>query len=442
MRWFRKNGDAPRLLSLSPIRTQSNEIYLDEEFETSKPTTKHRSRLGIYYQIYLLLLLLLIIISTGNWIRHSRKNDINLYNVEESVIIVEKSNRCRNKIESGLLGISSGKSHFREKRNPLLDKVKHTRLSCFKNISNTSQIDFPSTSVTNVDKHYLHNDRNNTRAVTENDTKYDISAQPNVDRICTHENTCSSLPRKSYFAAKLRAMSEKYLNSSTNKVLSQLCKDQSDNRLYPSDNELLHIKPRSYSYGSLQSLEEFHRKERPSFFQEKDNQIVVTNENDIILPIDTEDTDSGIIVTDSTSSSMVEDYVYRYDTDTLSRNTSLDERRNSTSICLEYEKESRPSKIVSLDGKELYRKTSSNLCETNLQETGRNRENIAAAPRILSPNVKENSILVVQLVKTEASEELGIYIAQKSSEQVYIVCHIVEGGLADRYEFLILQNKN
>lgn len=49
MRWFRKQGEAPRLLSLSPLRSESTgaertpENYLDSG---SKPHVRHRSRIG------------------------------------------------------------------------------------------------------------------------------------------------------------------------------------------------------------------------------------------------------------------------------------------------------------------------------------------------------------------------------------------------------------
>lgn len=57
MRWFRKQDEVPRLLSLSPLRTtESNNEQLDNNrtspdnnettIKTPKPNVRHRSRIG------------------------------------------------------------------------------------------------------------------------------------------------------------------------------------------------------------------------------------------------------------------------------------------------------------------------------------------------------------------------------------------------------------
>lgn len=49
MRWFRKQGDQPRLLSLSPLRTETsrNEYTSNDQLEIAKPNS-HRSRIGLF----------------------------------------------------------------------------------------------------------------------------------------------------------------------------------------------------------------------------------------------------------------------------------------------------------------------------------------------------------------------------------------------------------
>lgn len=48
MRWFRKQGGAPRLISLSPLRTDSPrpDLPSEELLETTKSHSRHRSRIG------------------------------------------------------------------------------------------------------------------------------------------------------------------------------------------------------------------------------------------------------------------------------------------------------------------------------------------------------------------------------------------------------------
>jgi hypothetical protein len=46
MKWFRKQGEAPRLLSLSPLRTPESEQVTNLEILTPPKHVKRRSRLG------------------------------------------------------------------------------------------------------------------------------------------------------------------------------------------------------------------------------------------------------------------------------------------------------------------------------------------------------------------------------------------------------------
>lgn len=48
MRWFRKQGDQPRLLSLSPLRTESSrsDYTTNDQLDINK-SNNHRSRIGL-----------------------------------------------------------------------------------------------------------------------------------------------------------------------------------------------------------------------------------------------------------------------------------------------------------------------------------------------------------------------------------------------------------
>ncbi|CAF4793542.1 unnamed protein product [Pieris macdunnoughi] len=130
MRWFRK-GEPPRLLAVSP----------ETEPRTTRPSRNDSSPVS-YLQ------------------RKSSSSSIetNFYNLNEQVITVEKSQHtCHNNEHTPVTRrislqnsptslqescVSSRKNRagsvekeymvYREKRNPLLDKVKNTKLSCFK----------------------------------------------------------------------------------------------------------------------------------------------------------------------------------------------------------------------------------------------------------------------------------------------------------------------
>lgn len=159
--------------------------------------------------------------SPGVWSRHAGKGSTNYYNVEESLIIVEKSDRRRQKSQSrsasigGIGVLESG--YAREKRNPLLDRVKHTRLSCFRSASNASQLDAPSTSGHCVSGDFA-------LAAPNAPPRPPRPLEDATSPLFYVSDNYDSLPRASCFAAKLRAMSEKYLQSSTNKFLAKLYK--------------------------------------------------------------------------------------------------------------------------------------------------------------------------------------------------------------------------
>lgn len=277
--------------------------------------------------------------SPSMWPRHH--NSTNLYNVGESIIIVEKSSsdrRSRNK--------SQGRDncHSREKRNPLLDRVKHTRLSCFRS-SVSSQVDVPASS-------------------------------SGVDTLLTDDDNSiyDSLPRSSCLAAKLRAMSEKYLQSSTNKFLTKLYKNQDPPPSSKTDKKrLVRAKLRSFSYGTLPGLDEFQKKHNPLYHDDDDTQLLGDGDDD---------SDSGILLNDSGSSSILDAPLVE------TRNVSMHQRRK----CVD-EAPILPAK---------------------------------------APTAQRKNVRLVRLLKENAEDELGILIA-KGKNPGYVIADVLPGGLAQRY---------
>ncbi|EFA10855.1 pro-interleukin-16 isoform X2 [Tribolium castaneum] len=336
MKWFRKQGEAPRLLSLSPLRSAESDQNPNVEILSPPKHVKRRSRLEM---------------SPAVWARRqNNKNDTNFYNVEDSVIIVEKSRR---RYKSQPRSVSD-----REKRNPLLDRVKHTRLSCFRSNSTASTLtDVPSCS----------SDQN-----TSDSQSLDLELLGVSDKY-------DSLNRASCFTAKLRAMSERYLQSSTSKFLNKLYKSpgplaESTPVKNPRRKKNLRAKLRSFSYGALPGLEEFQAQEPE----------ILDDEDERLLLVDHEDSDSGIIVNDSGLS------------DTFSGN-SESTRRNH------------PQRALSLDRREIFRNFS-----------------------------EKKTTTLVRLVKRSPDEELGIFLT-KSREVFhgFVVAHIVPDGVAARQSSLM-----
>ncbi|GJQ68109.1 hypothetical protein Trydic_g10705 [Trypoxylus dichotomus] len=354
MHWFRKQGDSPRLLSLSPIRHehQNQDGRRKQEVESSNG---HNSRSRL----------------VGWPIHHNSKNNVNLYNVEGSVII-EKSDRYHKLKQS---------SSSEEKRNPILDKVRTTRLSCFRTSSNSSQAD--TSSASSICDNIITN-----KEIA--DCTCDVSVDQNLCDTCA-STIVEPIARTFCFTDKLRAMSGKYLQSSTSRFLAKLYKNQesplAESTPNKSASKRKNMKPklRSFSYGALPGIEEFQKKNL-------NQQSEVRNENldEEIRLLDCDDTDSGILVTDSNCSSF----------DSQSENQS--------------------QRFFGFEGSHSF-------------EDG----DKPMLPRKVSA-YKSNTVLV-RLVKNTPYEELGIVIAKKSPPgQGYVIAHIVEGGFAHREGSLLV----
>lgn len=199
-----------------------------------------------------------------------------------------------------------------------------------------------------------------------------------VDPDC---GTYDSLPRSSCLTAKLRAMSQKYLQSSTNRFLAKLYSSHdaplSSSTPSKSKKKLARAKLRSFSYGTLPGLDEFQKKHNPLF-----------HEDDTQLLDDEDDSDSGILLNDSGSSSIM-------DTDASVLNSPVVETRND-----------------------------------NVQAKERKCE--APVLPAKAPCGMQKVLKLVRLMKQEPSEELGILIARNPGNNGYVIASVLPGGLAER----------
>lgn len=354
----------------------------------------------------------------SSWARgYYDKNDTNLYNVEESVVIIEKSERRRHKSQPRNSSyVENG--HLREKRNPLLDKVKHTRLSCFRSNSNASALNESPSCSTTTTPSSLSSSTPQTATNNSNDDEY----QQNLNVYNDNVDYNDTLRRASCFTAKLRAMSEKYLQSSTNKFLNRLYK--SPEQFGPTTsktNRKKITKKRSFSYGALPDLETFQNISNPVFHEEQIN--INSYEEDRLPLVDNEDSDSGILVNDSSfSSSGFDSSCY-----SITNNDLFDDNeRNSSNRIKNKNKRHHSQRALSLDRRELYKNTKNNdhLDDANL----------------LTNNTSFNkNVIVVCIVKKTADEELGIFITKsKLIAHGYIVAEIVPDGAAARDNSLLI----
>lgn len=383
--------------------------------------------------VVMMCFLFLADMSPVRWQRRrtsSTHESVNCYNVTDRVVVTgapaEKGGRYwspqRRKLSKTSSGCSSpinGSCSSRERRNPLLDRVKHTRLSCFKSSETISQPedssgseagstafnnadeqdddcrgllpfdtsslkeDLPSivkasyrtsmsssvgglladdvegeddvfqrqgveertTSEVKVNGVFRGNEvfsasksNENVVYLSNQDCVSDCVNDVDVDR-CVGQVVSGSYATKSVIepagkpaknrwrsrtlhryesqnstsclSAKLRAMSEKYLKSSTSKFLAKLYRNNQNNVAGgEEDGKSKKSKPpakaklRSFSYGALPGLEEFQRRHNPLYHEEDDD--VDGNVDDDEAGREAEDGDSGI-VNDSASSSILDD---------------------------------------------------------------------------------------------------------------------------------------
>ncbi|CAH2050493.1 unnamed protein product, partial [Iphiclides podalirius] len=572
MRWFRK-GEPPRLLAVSP------------DTETRSP---RRSRIDMSPVRY------------SNRKSSSSSVETNFYNLNDQIIIVEKSPHLCRESETPVtrrISLQSGPTSpqesysacrknrggslekeymvYREKRNPLLDKVKNTKLSCFKSNGPLRQgDDAASTSGSDCSGFGHVEDISHCRyAGNYPDTHNEFEnhnpwvKMPNYDdevfyaKSVTSPGECKWREGKSFsnrgtrcyssgsecdryhaipkagaklskssdqifnddyepyddhlpiplktdkktdkykikddkdtigpsscLSAKLRAMSDRYLKSSTNKFFSKLYKQSGDeeeavnsgnDNVIKSSSALsksrkkrggVKAKLRSFSYGALPGLDEFQKGESAVFH---DDIYHVSCDDENVLIQDCEDADSGILVNESAASSI-------FDSDRISsrcessasqsnpqatchgRSVSGDQTYTKARISGRRGRErnecakskSRNQRALSLDRKEILRRMPKNNADYSepqflqltekqkmrQRDVSRGDSGIPPIPpcrKQIKPNNSDklqSEFKVVRIVRRNPTDELGIFIAKtKLSDEGhvgYLVAHVVPGGLA------------
>lgn len=538
----------------------------------------------------------------GNRNSSSSSVETNFYNLSDQIIIVDKSMPPCNQSEDTPIarrislhnsftppqetynssrknrGGSLEKEYqvYREKRNPLLDKVKNTKLSCFKSngplhygddAASTSgsecsrfghpedvahcrydsnypggHIEFenqnPWVKMPNYDddvfvtksishpneSHWREKKSFNPRGTrcyssgsecdryhpvpkvgaklskssdqifNDDYETYDGAQTPTI-LVKPHKKTDKFKPKddkdtigpSSCLSAKLRAMSDRYLKSSTNKFFSKLYKQKGDEDDINGSNENIlkstgvlnrsrkkrggvKAKLRSFSYGALPGLDEF-QKGNNSVFHEDVYQASCDDEN--VLIQDCEDADSGILVNESAASSIFDSdrISSRCESSASHANTIVPCHGRSVSGDQSYIKARGSSRMsrdrnsgsktrlrhtqraLSLDRKEILRRMPSNnvseephfLKLTEKQkmrqrDISRGDAGIPPIPPCRKPAKTNKSekidYKVVRIIRRHPADELGIFIAKTKLPDEghvgYLVAHVVPGGLAEQ----------
>lgn len=525
--------------------------------------------------------------------------ETNFYNLNDQIITVEKSpHRCHRGGETPVtrrISLQNGPTSpqesyntsrknrggslekeymvYREKRNPLLDKVKNTKLSCFKSngpfrhgddAASTSGSDCSGFGhVEDVASCRYANNYTDTHIEFENHNPWvkmpnyedDVFFAKNMTSLVecnwregksftnrgtrcyssgsecdryhaipkagaklskssdqifnddyeTYDNTPvvlnpskktdklknkdgkESVGPSSCLSAKLRAMSDRYLKSSTNRFLSKLYNKhgENDEDLNSSNDNILKstsgvksrkkkggvkAKLRSFSYGALPGLEEFQKGH--SVFHDEVYQISCDDEN--VLIQDCDDTDSGILVNESAASSI-------FDSDRISsrcessasqsnnlvpchsRSVSGDQSYVKSRVSGRMSRERscprpRPrhnQRALSLDRKEILRRMPKKENEyeepqyLQLTEKQKMRQRDATRdsgippippcrkpPKANKSDITNVEFKVVRIMKNSPSDDLGIFIAKtKLSDEGhigYLVAHVIPDGLAEK----------
>lgn len=572
MRWFKK-GEPPRLLAVTP---------------DAEPRSARRSRIDVSPVRY------------PNRKSSNSSVETNFYNLSDQIITVEKSpHRCHRSGDTAVgrrISLQNGSASpqetynvscknrgsslekeymvYREKRNPLLDKVKNTKLSCFKSngplrhgddaastsgsecsgfghvedvtncrymsnyadapiefenhnpwvkMSNYDDDVFCTKSMINPAECHWREGRSFTNRGTRCyssgsecdryhaipkagaklskssdqifDDDYEIYDGPPIT-LNSHKKTDKyknkdgkdSVGPSSCLSAKLRAMSDRYLKSSTNRFFSKLYRQTGENieEINSSNDNILKstnavksrkkkggvkAKLRSFSYGALPGLEEFQKGH--SVFHDDVYQIACDDEN--VLIQDCEDADSGILVNESAASSIFESdrISTRCESSASQANTlapchgrsvSGDQTyiKSRTSGRMSRERKDCPrprprhtQRALSLDRKEILRRMPKreNYYEEpqylQLTEKQKMRQRDASRDCGIPPippcrkpirgtkSDKTNTeFKVVRIMRNSPSDELGIFIAKtKLTDEGhigYLVAHVVPGGLAEK----------
>lgn len=432
MKWFHKSTDAPRLLSLSPL-TQDAEGGGGAEspsFNSSKGPHLGMSSMKCHNKS-----------NTGN--------NLNFYTLDGQSLPVEPSS-------SHIIEGSPREEpcNSREKRNPLLEKVKISRLSYLPSLkSSNNTVESPSShrsdysnenSAFNRIRKYTkalsfenlvedgNYNQSQKKGASKESSNYeyssvgsgskDITSPSNSKSKNQEENICS----RSFLTAKLKLMSERYLKPPTNRFIAKFYKQSSqDTEQYISSekSKSRKAKIRSFSYGALPGMEEF----RQELLDEEDivHYYNPRKTDSINTSAENDDSDSGILVNSSTNSSFVdyfgskaaEDKINVCHVRSVSQETSDNDYQNfSYGYSIRNPRDELKHEMNKID---------------------------PDTPPPLPPHFKnspnkcsnyEKSFILVRLVRKNPNENLGICLTKvnNSVNPGYVIAHILPGSLADK----------
>ncbi|CAK9826414.1 PDZ domain-containing protein 2 [Anthophora retusa] len=521
MRWFRGHAEAPRLLSLSPLQADED---LDGASYHFHATSQYRD------------------MSPVRWTRRkssSSESERNCYNVQTSQVTTERSPTKKDKKR-----IQEERRRICEKRNPLLDRVKNTRLSFFKDRDSDDEDQeededpekLQFRSICELNQHGLTRNEFR-RSVCESDLKEIIEEEKTQAKRKRRSKSQSRLPYRKHqeerfsflgfrgspvqksatlskesvieetvsqqnrrwrkskefvqdhqtsrqsmdqdvdvstkaedsafkdgsqfdsitpsscLAAKFRAMQDRYLKSSTSKLIAKIYKKEG------KDRERRRL--RSFSYGTLPGLEELRTN---PLYEEQDQ----------------DDNDSGILDNDSATSSLLDDrcsssasgLLTTLNDSSLNSPPQLPPRKPSSSI-VDVERTARLFSSLDIycgrnEGKGCKRDvsrlsaledTSSQICQAannelidrQDRESSKSPEGKNVIDRVDSkdslgaesyqsarlPVIRNRpytmETMVVKLPRESSDQCLGIFIAKTAeSSPGYLVAHVVPNGLADK----------
>lgn len=227
-----------------------------------------------------------------------------------------------------------------------------------------------------------------------------------------------SVTPSSCLAAKFRAMQDRYLKSSTSRLIAKFYKrDTKDDEDLTERRRL-----RSFSYGTLPGLDEL-----------RTNPIYVDHELE-------DDNDSGILDNDSATSSILDDRFERGGNDSAEPPPRLPPRRTSVPFVITDNSNGNRGPVacnVTL-GIEKDPLANTALCQAKNSELISRRGVTASTPRgkplpVVRNRSYTSETMVVRLTREVSDQSLGIFIAKTSEARPgYLVAHVVPNGLADK----------
>ncbi|XP_063980562.1 uncharacterized protein LOC135164286 isoform X1 [Diachasmimorpha longicaudata] len=502
MRWFKGNAEAPRLLSLSPLRGDDD---IEGESLHFHGTTGTRD------------------MSPVRWSRRKSsgsESERNCYNVQTSQVTTEKCPSKKDKKK-----IQEERRRSCEKRNPLLDRVKNTRLSFFKDKlpdddfeedekshfrsmcdldkRNLMRSDFRR-SVCEIDlKKITEEEKTQAKRKRRSKSNTRVPSRKNLDdrfsflgfgsspsgKSCwCKEEPESPITRKSFherkhlskdcephgtsdlteteeseaqpegsqfdtvtpsscLAAKFRAMQDRYLKSSTNRLIAKIYRRDGKDR----DKRRL----RSFSYGTLPGLDELRTNPLFEDQDQDDNDSGILDNGSATSSLLDDRCSSGAsgLITNMTSDSSPPQLPPRKPTSSITDSTRgtqgyLDTcpdlempivRKSSTDLskyharmmmqnaCLGIEKN--PLGCLSqATNDEVIQRVETMEDSSRMKEDKRSKRLSVVRSRSYTTET-----MVVKLPRESVDQSLGIFIAKTAENSPgYLVAHVVPNGLADK----------